>query len=286
MVLGMLLVRMSPCVACASVTLRCLCACVSPCVARTSQPTSPAPMSPYAACVFVRFKGSSLPTPSSPSGRGFPSRNIPFPWVWTGRRDQLERPRYPDMVSNVAQYIIHVGIRWPPTCLPDARRRPQNGSKWPCPATCMERWGHGPPGVLHTSPFHKETCKNSQRQKKHPSQTSEDLASPPPRAPVFNVHMHARPAVCKSGRLFRNGSHSPGSTAPNFEIGARGCHRFDARSRSAFLFSETTVPPTPVGLLGAPKDSRSTPRRFARYTHRRDKSANVRMHRGRAPARV
>ena len=201
MVLGMLLVRMSPCIACASVTLRCLCACVSPCVARTSQPTSPAPMSPYAACVFVRFKGSSLPTPSSPSGRGFPSRNIPFPWVWTGRRDQLERPRYPDMVSNVAQYIIHVGIRWPPTCLPDAGRRPPNGSKWPCPVTCMERWGHGPPSVLHTSPFHKETCKNSQRQKNtHLKHQRISRVRPP--APPFSMFTCTRDPRCAKVGVF------------------------------------------------------------------------------------
>ena len=43
-----------------------------------------------------------------------------------------------------------------------------------------------------------------------------------PRAPNFNVHIHAQAAVYKTGRLFGNGSHSPGSNAPNFEIGARG----------------------------------------------------------------
>ena len=41
--LGMLLVRMSPCIACASVTLRCLCACVSPCVARARLNLRPLP---------------------------------------------------------------------------------------------------------------------------------------------------------------------------------------------------------------------------------------------------
>ena len=170
----------------------------------------------------------------------------------------------------------------PPRCQKTAPKRLQVA----LPSNVYGETGPRTPRCLAQLPLPQGDMQEQPAAKKHPSQTSEDLASPPPRAPVFNVHMHARPAVCKSGRLFRNGSHSPGSTAPNFEIGARGCHRFDARSRSAFLFSETTVPPTPVGLLGAPKDSRSTPRRFARYTHRRDKSANVRMHRGRAPARV
>ena len=43
MALGKLLVRMSPCIACASVTLRCLCACVSPCVARARLNLRPLP---------------------------------------------------------------------------------------------------------------------------------------------------------------------------------------------------------------------------------------------------
>ena len=49
-----------------------------------------------------------------------------------------------------------------------------------------------------------------------------DGARTPPRAPNFNVHIHAQAAVYKTGRLFGNGSHSPGSNAPNFEIGAQG----------------------------------------------------------------
>ena len=43
-----------------------------------------------------------------------------------------------------------------------------------------------------------------------------------PRAPNFNVHIHAQAAVYKTGRFFRNDSHSAGANAPNFEIGARG----------------------------------------------------------------
>ena len=45
--------------------------------------------------------------------------------------------------------------------------------------------------------------------KKTPIEHNEkDGARTPPRAPNFNVHIHAQAAVYKTGRLFGNGSHS------------------------------------------------------------------------------
>ena len=68
-----------------------------------------------------------------------------------------------------------------------------------------------------------------------------------PRAPNFNVHIHAQAAVYKSGRLFGNGSHSPGSHAPNFEIGGRGFGQLQAAFEMGVFWENHGTPQRSAG---------------------------------------
>ena len=74
-----------------------------------------------------------------------------------------------------------------------------------------------------------------------------DSARTPPRAPNFNVHIHAQAAVYKSGRLFGNGSHSPGSHAPNFEIGGRGVGQLQAAFEMGVFLENHGTPQRSAG---------------------------------------
>ena len=79
--------------------------------------------------------------------------------------------------------------------------------------------------------------------------------------------MHAQAAVCRSGRFFRNDSHSPGSNAPNFEIGARGLSPLHLALRMGVFF-----------------ENHGTPRRSVGYTHRAGTTARARG--GGAPSSI
>ena len=218
-----LLARLSPCAACVPVC----------------HPVWLAHVSTYVPCPDVTLCGLCLcavsgvisSNPFFPFGEGVPIPQYTLPLGLDGAARPArasKTPRYGIQCGTIYNPRLNsMASNMPPRCQKTAPKRLQVA----LPSNVYGEMGPRTPRCLAHLPLPQGDMQEQPAAKKHPSQTSEDLASAPPRAPVFNVHMHARPAVCKIGRLFRNGSHSPGSTAPNFEIGARGCHRFDARSR-------------------------------------------------------
>ena len=197
-----LLARLSPCAACVPVC----------------HPVWLAHVSTYVPCPDVTICGLCLcavsgvisSNPFFPFGEGVPIPQYTLPLGLDG----AARPARASKIPRYGiQYCTIYNPRWnsmasnmPPRCQKTAPKRLQVA----LPSNVYGEMGPRTPGCLAHLPLPQGDMQEQPAAKKHPSQTSEDLASPPP-APPFSMFTCTRdPRFAKLGVCFETARTPPG----------------------------------------------------------------------------